>query len=90
MGTGSATRLKGSINLLEVVNSFIMAPLKSTFLLKWWLQSLGAQIADDVTVDTTEISDPDLVTMRPGVVLKSEKVRLLTGLCAALCYACAG
>ena len=58
----------------ESVASFVLLPLRGTFLIVWWFRALGATIGDNVVIDTADVSDADLLVVGDGTVLQRDAV----------------
>jgi len=60
--------------MLDVVNNHVLMPVRGSFILVWWLRLLGADIGENVVIDTMDIGDADLLVIGDGAVLQRDCV----------------
>ncbi|CAM6101924.1 unnamed protein product [Calypogeia fissa] len=58
--------------LQDFASKSLAVHLRGTILLVWWYRLMGAQIGDNVHIDTTEISDPSLLYIGNGTILEED------------------
>jgi acetyltransferase-like isoleucine patch superfamily enzyme/acyl carrier protein len=71
--------------MIDVSNNFVLMPMRGTFVMVWWLRLLGAEIGENVIIDTFDIGDADLLVIGDGAVLQRDCVvrcsRVVPGEC---------
>lgn len=60
--------------VVETAQTFVLAPLKGTTAMVWWLRALGATVGENVVVDSVSISDADLLVIGDGTVIQRDAV----------------